>query len=158
MMMELVVVRKNSWWMLNCASTCWAVETCVSAYTWSDSWKQFSMFQKADTALLAQFYYADEDLCLVAAELDSFDGRKNPARCAALVAQLRQVTTVYNTAYCRLHVRANEYIHGGYPSISLFRYLSYAHRSFCFTLKQTHSLVSLTNFTRNESKTFSLFK
>ena len=46
--------------------------------------------KRADNTLLAQFYNADEDLCLVAAELDSFDGRKNPARCAALLAQLRQ--------------------------------------------------------------------
>ena len=51
-----------------------------------------SCLQKSDGTLLAQFYYADVDLCNVAAELDGFDGRKNPARCAALVAQLRQVS------------------------------------------------------------------
>ncbi|XP_067935880.1 lateral signaling target protein 2-like [Watersipora subatra] len=50
----------------------------------------YSKPKKTDSALLAQFYHADVDLCTVAAELDSFDGRKNPARCAALVAQLRQ--------------------------------------------------------------------
>lgn len=38
---------------------------------------------------MAQFYYADEELNLVAAELDSFDGRKDPERCTALVNQLR---------------------------------------------------------------------
>lgn len=50
-----------------------------------------SYFQKTDQALLAQFYYADEDLSLITAELDTLDGRKQPAKCAALVAQLRQV-------------------------------------------------------------------
>jgi hypothetical protein len=40
--------------------------------------------------LLAQFFYADEALNLVAAELDSFDGRKDPERCTALVNHLRQ--------------------------------------------------------------------
>ncbi|CAG0878534.1 unnamed protein product [Darwinula stevensoni] len=46
--------------------------------------------KKGDSSLLAQFYYADEDLAAVTAELDSFDGRKDPERCAMLVAQLRQ--------------------------------------------------------------------
>ena len=40
--------------------------------------------QKTDTSSLAQFYYADEELNLVAAELDSFDGRKDPERCTLL--------------------------------------------------------------------------
>ncbi|XP_006816265.1 lateral signaling target protein 2 homolog [Saccoglossus kowalevskii] len=44
---------------------------------------------KTDTHLLAQFYYADEDLNVVALELDSFDGRKDPERCTSLVNQLR---------------------------------------------------------------------
>lgn len=39
---------------------------------------------------MAQFFYADEDLNLVANELDSFDGRKDPERCTTLVNQLRQ--------------------------------------------------------------------
>ena len=46
--------------------------------------------QKDDTSLLAQFFYADEALNLVAAELDSFDGRKDPERCTLLVTHLRQ--------------------------------------------------------------------
>lgn len=46
--------------------------------------------QRSDTAYLAQFYYADEELNLVAAELDSFDGRKDPERCTNLVNQLRR--------------------------------------------------------------------
>ncbi|KAI9554213.1 hypothetical protein GHT06_019485 [Daphnia sinensis] len=46
--------------------------------------------KKHDTSLLAQFYYADEELNAVATELDSFDGRKDPERCASLVYQLRQ--------------------------------------------------------------------
>ena len=45
--------------------------------------------QKSDNSHLAQFFYADEELNLVAAELDSFDGRKDPERCTALVNQLR---------------------------------------------------------------------
>jgi len=65
--------------------------------------------QKHDNSLLAQFYFgeftvfnqfemnfnefsvaADEELNAVATELDSFDGRKDPERCATLVYQLRQ--------------------------------------------------------------------
>ncbi|CAG2054006.1 unnamed protein product [Timema podura] len=46
--------------------------------------------QKDDTSLLAQFFYADEALNMVAAELDSFDGRKDPERCTSLVNHLRQ--------------------------------------------------------------------
>lgn len=38
---------------------------------------------------MAQFYFSDEELNLVAGELDSFDGRKDPERCTALVNQLR---------------------------------------------------------------------
>ncbi|OXA38085.1 Lateral signaling target protein 2 [Folsomia candida] len=45
---------------------------------------------KTDQSLLAQFFYADEDLNTVSAELDSFDGRKDPDRCTALVNHLRQ--------------------------------------------------------------------
>ncbi|KAK8388081.1 hypothetical protein O3P69_020163 [Scylla paramamosain] len=45
--------------------------------------------RKDDRSLMAQFYFADEELNLVAAELDSFDGRKDPERCTALVNQLR---------------------------------------------------------------------
>lgn len=46
--------------------------------------------KKDDKSLLAQFFYADEDLNTVANELDSFDGRKDPERCTWLVNQLRQ--------------------------------------------------------------------
>lgn len=45
--------------------------------------------KRSDSSLLAQFYFADEELNLVAAELDSFEGRKDPERCTALVNQLR---------------------------------------------------------------------
>ncbi|XP_064630520.1 lateral signaling target protein 2 homolog isoform X2 [Lineus longissimus] len=45
--------------------------------------------KKNDPSLLAQFFYADEDLNVIATELDSFDGRKDPERCTALVNQLR---------------------------------------------------------------------
>lgn len=51
---------------------------------------QTFFLQRDDTSLMAQFYYADEELNLVAGELDSFDGRKDPERCTALVNQLRQ--------------------------------------------------------------------
>lgn len=46
--------------------------------------------QKDDTSLLAQFFFADEALNMIASELDSFDGRKDPERCTSLVNQLRQ--------------------------------------------------------------------
>ncbi|CAB3381466.1 Hypothetical predicted protein [Cloeon dipterum] len=52
--------------------------------------KWFYKPKKDDTSLLAQFFYADDALNLVAAELDSFDGRKDPERCTLLVTHLRQ--------------------------------------------------------------------
>ncbi|OWF38353.1 lateral signaling target protein 2 homolog [Mizuhopecten yessoensis] len=45
--------------------------------------------KKTDTSLLAKFFFADEELNFVAAELDSFDGRKDPERCTTLVNKLR---------------------------------------------------------------------
>ncbi|XP_023224774.1 lateral signaling target protein 2 homolog [Centruroides sculpturatus] len=45
--------------------------------------------KREDPSKLVQFYYADEELNLVATELDSFDGHKDPDRCSALVNQLR---------------------------------------------------------------------
>ncbi|KAL1138225.1 hypothetical protein AAG570_009916 [Ranatra chinensis] len=52
--------------------------------------KWFYKPRRDDTSHLAQFFYADEALNLVAAELDSFDGRKDPDRCTTLVNHLRQ--------------------------------------------------------------------
>ena len=46
-------------------------------------------WQKTDTSLLAQFFFADEELNTVAAELDKFDGRKDPERCTRWVNRLR---------------------------------------------------------------------
>ena len=46
-------------------------------------------FQRDDPSVFARFYYADEELTLVATELDSFDGRRDPERCSTLVNQLR---------------------------------------------------------------------
>uniref|UniRef100_A0A8C4F9K4 Lateral signaling target protein 2 homolog n=1 Tax=Dicentrarchus labrax TaxID=13489 RepID=A0A8C4F9K4_DICLA len=46
-------------------------------------------FQRTDPQLLAQFYYADEELNQVATELDGLDGRKDPQRCTLLVNQFR---------------------------------------------------------------------
>lgn len=45
--------------------------------------------KRSDPQLLAQFYYADEELNQVATELDSLDGRKDPQRCTLLVNQFR---------------------------------------------------------------------
>uniref|UniRef100_A0A3B4T5B6 Lateral signaling target protein 2 homolog n=1 Tax=Seriola dumerili TaxID=41447 RepID=A0A3B4T5B6_SERDU len=47
------------------------------------------LFSLTDPQLLAQFYYADEELNQVATELDSLDGRKDPQRCTLLVNQFR---------------------------------------------------------------------
>ncbi|XP_017780083.1 PREDICTED: lateral signaling target protein 2 homolog [Nicrophorus vespilloides] len=52
--------------------------------------KWFYKPKKDDKSLLAQFFFADEALNLIAGELDSFDGRKDPERCTTLVNQLRQ--------------------------------------------------------------------
>jgi len=52
--------------------------------------KWFYKPRRDDTSHLAQFFYADEALNMVAAELDSFDGRKDPERCTTLVNHLRQ--------------------------------------------------------------------
>ncbi|XP_063040737.1 lateral signaling target protein 2 homolog isoform X2 [Engraulis encrasicolus] len=45
--------------------------------------------KRTDPQLLAQFYYADEELNQVAMELDGLDGRKDPHRCTLLVNQFR---------------------------------------------------------------------
>ncbi|KAM8939559.1 lateral signaling target protein 2 homolog [Pelodytes ibericus] len=68
---------------------------------------------RSDPQLLAQFYYADEELNLVAAELDSLDGRKDPQRCTLLVNQFRScqdnVLNIINQIMeqCIQHERAN---------------------------------------------------
>ncbi|NXM77034.1 LST2 protein, partial [Serilophus lunatus] len=69
--------------------------------------------QRTDPQLLAQFYYADEELNQVAAELDSLDGRKDPQRCTLLVNQFRScqdnVLNIINQIMdeCIPHDRAN---------------------------------------------------
>ncbi|XP_053314181.1 lateral signaling target protein 2 homolog isoform X2 [Spea bombifrons] len=69
--------------------------------------------KRSDPQLLAQFYYADEELNQVAAELDSLDGRKDPQRCTLLVNQFRScqdnVLNVINQIMeeCIQHERAN---------------------------------------------------
>jgi hypothetical protein len=45
--------------------------------------------RRSDKSLVARFYFADLNLNAVAAELDSFDGRKDPDRCSCLVNKLR---------------------------------------------------------------------
>ncbi|CAG4978952.1 unnamed protein product [Colias eurytheme] len=51
--------------------------------------KWFYKPKRDDRSLLAQFFFADDALNMIAAELDSFDGRKDPDRCSTLVNQLR---------------------------------------------------------------------
>ncbi|XP_045780359.1 lateral signaling target protein 2 homolog isoform X2 [Maniola jurtina] len=51
--------------------------------------KWFYKPRRDDRSLLAQFFFADDALNMIAAELDSFDGRKDPERCSTLVNQLR---------------------------------------------------------------------
>ncbi|XP_032523208.2 lateral signaling target protein 2 homolog [Danaus plexippus] len=51
--------------------------------------KWFYKPKRDDGSLLAQFFFADDALNMIAAELDSFDGRKDPERCSTLVNQLR---------------------------------------------------------------------
>ncbi|XP_064274945.1 lateral signaling target protein 2 homolog isoform X2 [Passer domesticus] len=69
--------------------------------------------ERTDPQLLAQFYYADEELNQVAAELDSLDGRKDPQRCTLLVNQFRScqdnVLNIINQIMdeCIPHERAN---------------------------------------------------
>lgn len=69
--------------------------------TSSCSWHLF-LLQRSDPQLLAQFYYADEELNQVAAELDSLDGRKEPQRCTLLVSQFRscQVSGMVGASGC----------------------------------------------------------
>ena len=45
--------------------------------------------KRDDPSAFARFYFADEELTLVAYELDSFDGRRDPERCSTLGTQLR---------------------------------------------------------------------
>ncbi|XP_013142085.1 PREDICTED: lateral signaling target protein 2 homolog [Papilio polytes] len=51
--------------------------------------KWFRKPKREDQSLLAQFFFADDALNIIASELDSFDGRKDPERCSTLVTQLR---------------------------------------------------------------------
>nr|XP_061824870.1 lateral signaling target protein 2 homolog isoform X3 [Nerophis lumbriciformis] len=55
----------------------------------SSSWPACLKKKRTDPQLLAQFFYADDELNQVAAELDSLDGRKDPQRCTLLVNQFR---------------------------------------------------------------------
>ncbi|OPJ70838.1 lateral signaling target 2-like protein isoform A [Patagioenas fasciata monilis] len=79
----------------------------------SDLWRTCTSGMRTDPQLLAQFYYADEELNQVAAELDSLDGRKDPQRCTLLVNQFRScqdnVLNIINQIMdeCIPHERAN---------------------------------------------------
>uniref|UniRef100_A0A8C4Q0F0 Lateral signaling target protein 2 homolog n=1 Tax=Eptatretus burgeri TaxID=7764 RepID=A0A8C4Q0F0_EPTBU len=59
--------------------------TCQDGHWWMFKIPSF----RGAPQLLAQCYHADEELQRVAAELDSFDGRREPRRCMLLVNQLR---------------------------------------------------------------------
>lgn len=61
----------------------------------TESLYSFCVLQRSDPQLLAQFYYADEELNQVASELDSLDGRKDPQRCTLLVNQFRSCQVEY---------------------------------------------------------------
>jgi hypothetical protein len=41
------------------------------------------------TATIVKFYFSDDELNMIASELESFDGRRDPVRCTELVRQLR---------------------------------------------------------------------
>lgn len=47
----------------------------------------FDVANGAKTIL--QFYYSDDELNMIASELESFDGRRDPLRCTELVSKLR---------------------------------------------------------------------
>lgn len=67
-----------------------------------------SSMQRTDPQLLAQFYYADEELNQVAAELDSLDGRKDPQRCTLLVNQFRSCQVIRMAySWFRWHFRVH---------------------------------------------------
>lgn len=65
-----------------------------------------------DWAPLAKFYYADEALSDIAAELDSFDGRRDPERCNSLVNKLRvaqdRVLHIIGEMLCTLYPRESD--------------------------------------------------
>nr|XP_056704296.1 lateral signaling target protein 2 homolog [Euleptes europaea] len=77
--------------------------------------------KRTDPQLLAQFYYADEELNQIAAELDSLDGRKDPQRCTLLVNQFRScqdnVLNIINQIMdeCIPHERANRDFYVKFP-------------------------------------------
>ena len=60
--------------------------------------------KRSDRSLISRFYWADLALTAVASELDSFDGRKDPERCASLVNKLRScqvwITPKFNPFLC----------------------------------------------------------
>lgn len=53
-------------------------------------WRLLNKPRIDDWSPLAKFFYADDALNIIAQELDSFDGRRDPERCSQLVSKLRQ--------------------------------------------------------------------
>ncbi|KAF7634246.1 hypothetical protein Mgra_00006323 [Meloidogyne graminicola] len=53
-------------------------------------WRLLNKPRIDDWNPLAKFFYADDALNIIAQELDSFDGRRDPERCSQLVSKLRQ--------------------------------------------------------------------
>lgn len=48
------------------------------------------LFQRTDSSLLAQFFYADRDLNLITDQLEKFDGHKNVEQFSGLITELRK--------------------------------------------------------------------
>ena len=48
---------------------------------------------------MAQFYYADNELNFVGAELDYFDSRKDPEQCTALASLPSRCQNTVSTGY-----------------------------------------------------------
>lgn len=80
--------------------------------------------QRTDPQLLAQFYYADEELNQVATELDGLDGRKDPQRCTLLVNQFRSCQVSINklTLYLSVPLISQEHILNYQIDISVIDY------------------------------------
>ena len=76
------------------------------------------LLQRTDQSLLAQFFYADEDLNAIASELDTFDGRKDPERCTTLVNHLRQCQD-------KVRIKNLNIIYHSIIKCSLLHYYSY---------------------------------
>lgn len=60
-----------------------------SNYLEQSSSQQLPFDVSSGAKTILQFYYSDDELNMIASELESFDGRRDPLRCTELVSQLR---------------------------------------------------------------------